>query len=62
MEPVVIWLVLPQPATLAARAAMKAVLIRRLALWFNALIGIGARSPFLCGHRLAVFPPAEIFC
>jgi hypothetical protein len=59
---VVNWLVLPQPATLAASAAMKAVLIRRLAVRFNALIGIGARSPFLCGHWLAVFPPAEIFC
>ncbi|CDX16810.1 hypothetical protein MPLSOD_10359 [Mesorhizobium sp. SOD10] len=40
MEPVVNLLVLPQPATLAANAAMKAVVMRRLAVRFKAVVGI----------------------
>jgi hypothetical protein len=62
IEPVVNLLVLPQPATLAASAAINAVVIRRLLVKVNALIGIVTPSPFLRGHCLAVFPPAEIFC
>jgi hypothetical protein len=62
IEPVVSLLVLPQPATPAAIAAMNAMVIRRLLVKANALVGIVTPSPFLRGHWLAVFPPAEIFC
>ena len=56
IEPVVNLLVLPQPATLAASAAINAVVIRRLLVKVNALIGIVTPSPFLRGHWVGRLP------
>ena len=64
IEPVVS-LSVPQPATPAASASMRAVVMSRFPLAFIVrLVGIGyPRPPFHArGHCVAIFPPAEIFC